>query len=77
MVIFSSNRVTLGGAVYSIARSFPKILFNGNTTVTYKANDAGKTGGAITSIENCNITFTGHSKVTLSSNGAKYGEAVV
>ena len=74
-VTFSNNEAEYGGAA-SIT-SYSAIIFDGNTTVTYKSNKASTRGGAIYSYKKCNITFDIHSTVLFYKNSALYGGAVL
>ena len=58
------------------SRSQSEILFGGNTSVTYKLNKAGVSGGAIYSQEKCAIMFHENSTVRFISNRATDGGAV-
>ena len=66
MVTFINNT---GGGVYS--RDFSSVLFDEDTLVTFKHNNASENCGAITSYKNGNITIAGNSNLAFIENRAK------
>jgi len=66
--------LNLEGHVLSGTHS--KVLFKGNTTVTFNGNEASENGGAVNCYVNCDIKFDEYSEVMFINNGTKFGGAV-
>ena len=73
-VTFSLNKAYNGGAIYSYDKAH--VMFQGNSTTTFKDNIAIQGGGVLYSYAYCGVSFKENSVVTFSHNKALQGGVI-
>ena len=73
-VTFDDNRAFHGGAICTDMMS--KLIFKGNSTTSFHKNVGTENGGAVTVLNNSNITVKYHVTIKFTDNSAQYGGAI-
>ena len=73
-VTFDDNKAFHGGAICTNMMS--KLIFKGNSTTSFHKNLGAEDGGAVTVLNNSNITVKYHVTIKFTDNIAQYGGAI-